>query len=547
MADVNIKASITVETGDTAQKVEQVQTGMSNAGKSIQDTSNKTKDASGSFGKLKDSLGNIPGPIGMVANGVDGLKKAFTALIANPIGIMLAAIVATLALMYKAFTNTFAGAQKVEQIFAGISAVGQSLLDNLGKIGSAIKNVFTFNFSAAKKDIQDIGNAAVTAYGKMAELTAKAQSLKKEQLQNDLEGAERAKKLAILREQASDETIPAAKRKAALIELKKDAEQNAKDDIELAKKVTDNRIAQLTLQKDGALKNQEEITKLKIDQINVETDNANELRRIAKQITAINKAEQQERAEYAKKIQQEKKEAADAERKLQEDEIENAKKRRKDLRDEEKDIEKEKQDQKEKEKKDNEELNDRLLQRGMQSIKIADNTIQQNNAIAQSDKSVSDAKKAQQEAQMQLGMQTLDILSGMVDKNSAAGKSIAVATAVVNTYEGASKAIAQGGIFGPIAGAAVIAAGLLNVKKIISTKIPSAKGGGSVGDTGATPSLNASAPISPVQMGTQLNAASIQGIGNAAAGGVNRAFVLEADINNSTERQVRLQRAARLG
>ena len=48
-------------------------------------------------------------------------------------------------------------------------------------------------------------------------------------------------------------------------------------------------------------------------------------------------------------------------------------------------------------------------------------------------------------------------------------------------------------------------------------------------------------------MGTQLNNASIQGIGNAAAGGVNRAYVLEADINNSNERQVRLQRAARLG
>ena len=143
-------------------------------------------------------------------------------------------------------------------------------------------------------------------------------------------------------------------------------------------------------------------------------------------------------------------------------------------------------------------------------------------------------------------MQTLDIVGGMVDKNSVAGKSIAVATAVMNTYEGASKAIAQGGVFGPIAAAATIAAGLLNVKKIISTKIPSAKGGGNVGD-GATPSLSAGAPISPIQIGTQLNTASIQGVGNAAAGGVNRAYILEADINNTNERQFRLQRAARLG
>ena len=143
-------------------------------------------------------------------------------------------------------------------------------------------------------------------------------------------------------------------------------------------------------------------------------------------------------------------------------------------------------------------------------------------------------------------MQTLDIVGGMVDKKSVAGKSIAVATAVMNTFEGASKAIAQGGIFGPIAAAATIAAGMLNVRKIVSTKIPSAKTGGSVAD-GSTPSMSASAPVLPIQMGTQLNQASIQGIGNAAAGGVNRSFILEADINNSNERQIRLQRAARLG
>jgi len=543
MADVNIKASITVDTGDTANKVQGIQQGIENAGKSIQDTGNKTKDASGNFGKLKDSLGNLPGPIGSVVSAFDGLKKAFIAIIMNPVGLVLAAIVATLGLLYAAFTNTFAGGQKVEQIFAGIKAVGQSLLDNLDKIGSAIKNVFTFNFSAAKKDLQDIGDAAVNAYGKMADLTKRAQDLKKEQLQNDLEGAERAKKLAILREQASDETIPAAKRKAALLELKKDAEQNAIDDIALAKKVTENQIAQLTLQKDGAKKNQEEINKLKIEQINVETDNANELRRIAKQITAIEKAEQQKRDEDAKEARRIREEARKEEQKKLEEEVAAAKKRRDDLAKSQEEIDKE---QAETKKKNDIDLQNRLVARGQTTIAVTEQELQANNAIAQSDLALSKAKEAQLEAQKDLAMGTLDTLSGLVDKNSAAGKSIAVATGVMNTYEGATKAIAQGGVFGPIAAAATIAAGLLNVKKIISTKIPSAKGGGSVPD-GSAPSLSAGAPISPIQLGTQLNTASIQGIGNAAAGGVNRAFILEADINNSNERQFRLQRAARLG
>jgi hypothetical protein len=543
MADVNIKASITVDTGNTESKVQGVQTGMEKAGKTIQDTGNKTKETSGHFGKLKEGLGNLPGPVGSVVSAFDGLKKAFVAIIMNPVGLVLAAIVATLGLLYAAFTNTFAGGKKVEEIFAGIKATAQSLLDNLDKVGSAIKNVFTFNFSAAKKDLQDIGDAAVDAYGKMATLTKQAQALKKEQLQNDLEGAERAKKLAILREQASDETIPAAKRKAALLELRKDAEQNAKDDIELAKRVTENQIAQLTLQKDGALKNQEEINKLKIDQITVETDNANELRRIAKQITAIEKAEQQKRNEDAKEARRIRDEEIKAEQKKLEDEAAAAKKRQDDLSKTQQEIDKE---QAETKKQNDIDLQNRLVARGQTTIAVTEQELQANNAIAQSDLALSNAKKAQIEAEKDLAMGTLDTLSGLVDKNSVAGKSIAVATAVVNTYEGASKAIAQGGIFGPIAAAATIAAGLLNVKKIISTKIPSAKGGGNVGD-GATPSLSAGAPISPIQIGTQLNTSSIQGIGNAAAGGVNRAFILEADINNTSERQFRLQRAARLG
>jgi hypothetical protein len=543
MADVNIKASITVDTGDTTSKVKGVQDGMENAGKSIQNTGNKTKETTNNFGKLKEGLGNLPGPVGSVVSAFDGLKKAFIAIIMNPVGLVLAAIVATLGLLYAAFTNTFAGGQKVEQIFLGIKATAQSLLDNLDKVGSAIKNVFTFNFSAAKKDLQDIGDDAEKAYTKMADLTAKQQSLKMEMLQNDLEGAERQKKLAILREQASDDTIPAAKRKAALLQLRKDAEDNAKADVKQAKDYAENQIAQLELAEDASKKNAEAINKLKIEQINVETDNANELRRIAKQITAIEKAEQQKRDEDAKEARRIREEARKEEQKKLDDEAAAAKKRQDDLAKSQQEIDRQNSESK---RIDDQLLEDRLVQRGQTTIAVADQTLQANNTIAQSDLALSQAKEAQLEAQKDLAMGTLDTLSGLVDKNSVAGKSIAVATAVVNTYEGASKAIAQGGIFGPIAAAATIAAGLLNVKKIMSTKIPSAKGGGNVGD-GATPSLSASAPISPIQMGTQLNQASIQGIGNAAAGGVNRAFILEADINNSNERQVRLQRAARLG
>jgi hypothetical protein len=151
------------------------------------------------------------------------------------------------------------------------------------------------------------------------------------------------------------------------------------------------------------------------------------------------------------------------------------------------------------------------------------------------------------DSEVALATQTLSIIGGLVDQNSAAGKAIAVTQAIINTYQGASKAIAQGGIFGPVAAAATIAAGLINVKKIISTKIPSAKGTGSVADSGGGTMSMSAAPISPSapiqNTVTSLSQASINQMGSATG----RAYVVESDITNQQEKIIRINRAARLG
>ena len=82
---------------------------------------------------------------------------------------------------------------------------------------------------------------------------------------------------------------------------------------------------------------------------------------------------------------------------------------------------------------------------------------------------------------------------GLVGQNSKFGKGLAIAQAIRDTYAGASKALAQGGIFGAIAAAGVIATGLANVRTISSTNDPTppsfASGGFGGGEsTPATPS-----------------------------------------------------------
>ena len=194
-----------------------------------------------------------------------------------------------------------------------------------------------------------------------------------------------------------------------------------------------------------------------------------------------------------------------------------------------------------------------LLNRGTQAVIATQMTgtavVKINEDVVKASTDYAELKaKEKKETEVSNAMQTLDIISGIVDQNSVAGKGIAIAQAIINTYQGASKAIAQGGTFGPALAAVTIAAGLLNVKKIISTPIPSAKGKGSVGGAtgggGGSISSSSSAPIQPqaqqAQL-TQLNQSSINAIGNQSM----RAYVVETDVTSSQQRIAAIQQRAR--
>jgi hypothetical protein len=130
--------------------------------------------------------------------------------------------------------------------------------------------------------------------------------------------------------------------------------------------------------------------------------------------------------------------------------------------------------------------------------------------------------------------------TALVGKNSKFGKAIAVANAIRDTYAGANKALAQGGIFGFIGAAGIIASGLANVKTITSTKDPKAPSGIS---TGGAPSRT---PIAPPSLPPAFNIVGA-GAGNQLAetiAGQNqrpvKAFVVSQDVTTaqSLERNI---------
>tara|TARA_Y100001972_G_scaffold129033_1_gene193579 strand:- start:469 stop:2058 length:1590 start_codon:yes stop_codon:yes gene_type:complete len=71
-------------------------------------------------------------------------------------------------------------------------------------------------------------------------------------------------------------------------------------------------------------------------------------------------------------------------------------------------------------------------------------------------------------------------LAGNLSALAGDNKALAVAQAIIDTYAGANKAFAQGGTLGFVTGAAVIAGGLANVRKILQTDVGGGGGGGNV-------------------------------------------------------------------
>lgn len=77
-------------------------------------------------------------------------------------------------------------------------------------------------------------------------------------------------------------------------------------------------------------------------------------------------------------------------------------------------------------------------------------------------------------------------VASLVGEETAAGKALAVADAVINTYKGASQALGSAPPpFNFILAGTVVAAGLANVQKILSTKVPKPAAGGGGGGAAA--------------------------------------------------------------
>ena len=133
-------------------------------------------------------------------------------------------------------------------------------------------------------------------------------------------------------------------------------------------------------------------------------------------------------------------------------------------------------------------------------------------------------------------------VASLMGEESKAGKALAVAQALINTYSAATAALAPpptgaGPIFGPIAAIGAIAAGMANVRSIMSTNLPGVDdSGGSVPGEPEVPTLqgNFVPNMEAIEQPTLGDATPVQ------------AYVIENDISNAQALQEELEIQATL-
>ena len=180
----------------------------------------------------------------------------------------------------------------------------------------------------------------------------------------------------------------------------------------------------------------------------------------------------------------------------------------------------------------------RVAQEAAEAKKAADK------AVADYNKQLADQKKERDKAvasaQIQTAETVLGTVSAIAGENAGVQKGISIAEAVINTYKGATMALGSAPPpYSFIMAAAVIAAGIANVVKIIKTKIPKSKGGdsgsASISGGGGAGSSGGGARPGTFSMVQPLSQQLSQNLSGELATKPQRAYVTQGDIESAAE------------
>jgi hypothetical protein len=244
--------------------------------------------------KLGEGVGKLNPAFGSAIQGANGLLVKMWALVANPIGAILAAITVTLKFLYEAFESSVAGGKELKTIFTAISAVGDQVKDAMFGLGRALISTttaaykfITLDFKGAAEDMKKANGEATTSYKQLGSAvdgtTFKIiKNLEKQQQANDkarkiqaVTQSETNKLLVQSREILTDETASIQEKKKALEQVTKAEKESSAEKVRIA--AEDLRIAKDAAQQKGGqieAKSKQKLRELTIALNEAETENA---------------------------------------------------------------------------------------------------------------------------------------------------------------------------------------------------------------------------------------------------------------------------------
>lgn len=443
-----------------------------------------------------------------IKNAVKGFKSLKVAIAATGIGALLIAITA----LTSYFTKTQRGADKLSQAMKGIGAVVDVLVDRISTFGEGLFKIISGDFSEGldilKGTFKGLGDEIRNEAKAAIELEKAQQALEDRQIALIKVNAERRASIERLRLEAEDESKSNEERANALREAAKLQNEIADDEIAIAKeraRIVRERVALGESTRDDIREQAEAEARV----IELEAERDRRLKSLITRLNAFTDAQDgasESLGNYEEKMT-----------KVASKEIQFA--------------------------ADTSDITLALHKNLRQSMLMVDQ--QYANQADQIRKDSVKKTREQKMMELQIIAGTLGSLANLAGENAHAGKALSAAEAVINTYTGATKALSQGGIFGAIAAAGVVASGLASVRKIYATPIPATSGGSTGGGSVPRPQIS-TASISPrFALDTAASDLGNQ-ITQSLQGQPVRAYVVNQDIQNANKLDRKIKETATL-
>lgn len=521
--------------------VRRIEIEVDGAVKSLEMVEKASDDVTQSGAALEKQMDAIPGPLGKVQQGVKGLQKAFKALLANPIVLILAAIVAGLAALAKAFGKTQEGADKFKNIMEGVQAVIDVVVERAAKLFKALGKIFTGKF---KEGFDDVKESVSGMREEMQAATQDAIALAEAQRrlyesQTDLivQNAERRRQISELILQSRDLTLSAEERLKAVQAAGEIEKQILQDNLELQRERLRQQEQELanTPELQRTREQERAIAEERVKLIQLETNATNKLREIVnREITLKNEIRMRDNAAAAEAEKQRQAEAdaeeADLERKRQlaADEAEIDKMLMEELAAFDIEMQEMLSDET---KRINQETTDSMIESAEKRFAAEDKLVQEQIANEQLLQSVKESIYAN----------SLNALIGFLGEGSKLAKGIQIADATRSAIQGAINAFTStlqlgapiGTILAPIAAAAALAAGMANVKKIAQTKSEVDKSSGTVPSVSLPQrTIPGGADLAQTDVGIPGEVDIIQ---DRTTRGTQKAYVVESEVTAKQE------------